>query len=128
MRLRLPACESRRELNWFKPAVRWYAVLSFFGEPPASRLLKSQGVGIPDVPWVIGVLMGLLRQAPDFRERHCVRQKADDEQPEAAIYRQQNAPTQHASYDQISDNRQQEVHAPILAALRPRASKEGKCL
>ena len=64
------------------------------------------------------IRMGFARETTDFREGHGVRQKADDEQPEAAMYCQQNAPPQDAGYDQISDDRQQEVHAPILAALR----------
>jgi hypothetical protein len=40
------------------------------------------------------------------------------------MYRQQNAPPQDAGYDQISDDRQQELHAPILAAQRFHASEE----
>jgi hypothetical protein len=39
------------------------------------------------------------------------------------MYRQQHSPTQDAGNDQVSDNRQQEFHALILAALHRRASE-----
>ncbi len=59
--------------------------------------------------------MGLFGEATDFGKRDDVREKADDQQPEAALDSPQNAPTEDAGNDQIGDNRQKEFHAFILA-------------